>query len=207
MTIDGNKAPRPRHPDADGLSPAPFLVEISMKKLVLAVLCISLLSACPMPGGPSPANPSPITSNETKCSLLVELAAPAPEPQQWTGELPQGSATSAWVLIGVGDPATSWVLVLVEPDKLAAVASFSLTKEEERREAITKVAAQQFNFPQILLAILGSVRPFPQPGPPGDPGRWIYRRAVSTAVSERRIQNELRELGALQSKPQSHVQQ
>jgi hypothetical protein len=203
----GTKPPGPVIPNADGLSPAPFLVEISMKKLVLAVLCISLLSACPMPGGPSPANPSPVTSSETKCSLLVELAAPAPEPQQWTGELPQGSATSAWVLIGVDDPATSWVLVLVEPDKLAAVAAFSLKKEEERRDAITKVAAQQLNFPQILLAVLGSVRPFPQPGPPGEPGKWIFQRAVSTAVSERKIQNELRELGELQSKPQSHLQQ
>jgi hypothetical protein len=181
-------------------------VEISMKKLVLAVLCVSLLSACPMTGGPSPANPSPVTSSETKCSLLVELAAPAPEPQQWTGELPQGSATSAWVMIGVGDPATSWVLVLVEPDKLAAVASFSLKKEEERRDAIIKISAQQLNFPKILLAVLGSVRPFPQPGPPGDPGQWIYRRAVSTAVAERGIQDELQERLELQSKPQSHVQ-
>jgi hypothetical protein len=170
-----------------------------MKKLAIAVLCSLSLSACPMTNNTGSTTQNPAKPSQADCSLLVELEGPEPVVQPWDGQLQEGSSTSAWVLSTVDDKDPKWLLMLVEVDKRAVTAAYLLTNDEERIDAIGKVSEMQRRIPNLFLAILGGVRPFPQPGPPGEPGEWILRQALSTAVAERRIRNELG--GLMQQQP------
>lgn len=168
-----------------------------MKKFALAVhfvlvapvaLAALLLAACPMNGGEpattqTPGDPvasSPLDS--AGCQCAEELNGPGPAVQAWQGDLPEPRDGTGWVLQQFDEE--QWLLTLIELDKKEVLISFHLTKEEERRDAINRIADQQVKWPQILFGILGGLRPIPQPGPPGEPGDH-YRRGLNTLLGMR----------------------
>jgi hypothetical protein len=166
-----------------------------MKKLAIAVLSSLLLSACAMTGSNTPpTTPPPVTPSQEPCSPLVDLAAPEPTPQPWEGDLPDGSPTAAWVLATLDEKDQKYLLMLVEPEKKAVVIAFLLNDIGQRTEALQKVAEAQIRVPSLFNAVITGVRPFPQPGPPGEPGKWVFQQALSLVVAEQRIRAELQGL-------------
>jgi hypothetical protein len=143
-----------------------------MKKFALAVLSALLLAACPMTGGTPPTTPTPAdptTPNQpTGCLCTEKLNGAGPAVQPWQGDLPEPRNGTGWVLQKFDEE--QWLLTLIELDKKEVLVSYHLTAQQERRDAVSKIADQQVDWPQILFAVLGGLRPIPQPGPPGEPG-------------------------------------
>lgn len=157
-----------------------------MKKLALTAL-FALLSACPMPGNDPATTPASQGSTQDPsteaCLQPISLVRPGPEVQQWTGELPANPPQrSAYVVMPINEERTEFLLVLTYPDKKEILSSFYLPSVKDKIAAVNQINAQIINYPQILLAVLGGLRPLPQPGPPGEPGR-AYHLALNVGNS------------------------
>jgi hypothetical protein len=157
-----------------------------MKKFALAVLSALLLAACPMTGGTPPTTPTPADPNAPNqpagCLCEEQLNGPGPAVQPWQGDLPEPKLGTGWVLQQFDEE--QWLLTLIELDQKEVLVSFHLKGQQDRRDAINKVADQQVAWPTIVFAILGGLRPIPQPGPPGEPGEH-YRRGLNTLLGMR----------------------
>lgn len=154
-----------------------------MKKLALPAL-FSLLAACLTQSNDSSTTPSPSESTEDQPAEISCLApidpVNVPEVQQWTGALPDNPpARSVYVIQPIDDTNQQFLLTLTYPIKKEILAAYLLPTMKDKIDAMNKISQQTFNYPQILLAVLGGLRPLPQPGPPGQPG-IAYKKALTT---------------------------
>lgn len=118
----------------------------------------AVLSGCPMPG--SPARPDPTPTPADSCFKPVEMAAPPPEVQDWSGQLPPAASDQVeWVLAPAGDKDESWLLMQVEPIRRVVV---SLTKlgQSDRGAVFIALGNSKVSVPGTI----GGPRP---PNPPG----------------------------------------
>lgn len=152
-----------------------------MKNLAIAVAFALLLSACPMTGTTTPTTPSPTTPSPTngECLPPATPQAPLPEIQPWTGQLPAAPPETIWVLAPLDDQESQWLLAAVLVEKKAVAAGVALTSDQVA-DVVKALTLQQVATPRAALAVLGSLRPIPQPGPPGEPALW---RAFNAAAA------------------------
>lgn len=155
-----------------------------MKKLALPAL-FSLLAACLTQSNDSSTTPNPSEATEDQPAEISCLApidpVSSPAVQQWTGVLPENPpARSVYVIQPLDDSNQQFLLTLTYPTKKEILAAYLLPSLQEKLDAMNKISQQTFNYPQILLAVLGGLRPLPQPGPPGQPG-IAYKKALNAA--------------------------
>lgn len=155
-----------------------------MKNLAIAVAFALLLSACPMTGSTPPTTPSPTTPSPADgvCLPPAMPEAPLPKIQPWTGQIPAAPLETIWVLAPLDDQESQWLLAGVLLDKREVSAGVALTSDQVA-DVVKALTTQQVATPRSALAILGSLRPIPQPGPPGEPGALL--RAYNAAAALR----------------------
>lgn len=166
-----------------------------MKKLALTAL-FALLSACPMPGNDPATTPYPAQEvGPEACPGPIDPANPNQGVQEWKGQLPDSPPPrSVYVLMPLDEERQAYLLTLTLPEKKEIIASYYLRNQEERANAMNLVNEQVVNWPHILTAVLGGLRPLPQPGPPGQP--WLaFQRSLTVANqlvwSEMHLQDKL----------------
>lgn len=154
--------------------------------LVTAVLAFAL-AACP--GG----TPQPQQPQSPQPAQLVELKEPPPPPQPWNGEVTvQPTAGSVWVLAPVKDGQEQWLLILVDVQTQLVQASYEVAAQA-RLQALERATGSTSISSGIETVIIGSIQgPGPRPGPAGEPGDFIYLRALNVAAAAVNINNELR---------------
>lgn len=158
--------------------------EIPMNAKILAVLVLTFaLAGCP---GPTPGG-STLPTDKGDCFTLVkEPGVPAPEPQPWTGELPNASADAIWVISPVDSQGAEWVVTPVNAER-AAVEAVVVVKRQTLPEIREKLDIREAITIQLGLKVLSIWRPNPPPpGPPGFPP-GLLRRAVNVAMGFRDV--------------------
>ncbi len=151
-----------------------------MKNLALATL-FALLAACLNQSNDPTTTPIPSETTDDQPAEISCLAtidpANVPEVQAWSGQLPDSPPErSVYVIQPIDD--SKFLLTLVYPIKKEIIAAYLLESVEEKLDATSKINDQAGHWPQILLAVLGGLRPLPQPGPPGQP--WAaYKKALN----------------------------
>jgi hypothetical protein len=170
-----------------------------MKKLALTAL-FALLSACPMPGNDPATTPNPPQKvGPEACPGPIDPANPNHEVQEWKGQLPDSPPPrSVYVLMPLDEQQQAFLLTLTYPEKKEIIASYYLKNPEERTHAMHLVAEQVIAWPHILSAVLGGLRPLPQPGPPGEPG-LAYQRSLTMA--NQMVWSEMHFQGKLEQQP------
>lgn len=166
-----------------------------MKEFAVLFALVTLLSACPMT---TPDRPTTPTAKQCPEDVLVptKLSAPPPPVEAWTGVLPTPpSPNVVWVLSPIDLEEKRWLLSMAEVEKDYIAYNF-LLEAQQVGDAISKINAPSVATPRAALAILGVIRPIPQPGPPGEPDLYNQRTLnlgkavvwsnglVSNAVSE-----------------------
>ncbi len=144
----------------------------------LALVAGLLLTACPMTSGKPPATPENPSSDDKNCLSPVLPEEPLPDLEPWTGEVPPTTPGTIWVIAPLDEQGNDHLLTLVQPEKGAVVKTIGL-KGAELADATQKLT--EARVPMIANAGLGSLRPVPQPGPPGEPKLWAIRFSLNAA--------------------------
>jgi hypothetical protein len=144
----------------------------------LAVIAGLLLTACPMTSGKPPATPENPSSDDKNCLQPALPEEPLPDLEPWTGEVPPTAPGTIWVIAPLDEQGDDHLLTLVQPEKGAVVKTIGL-KAKDLTAATQKMA--EARLPLIAFAGLGSLRPVPQPGPPGEPKLWAIRFSLNAA--------------------------
>ncbi len=139
-----------------------------MKTAAFTLVCAFLLSACQMAGNKPPNSPTEPSSAPESCLAAATPAEPLPSLEPWSGALPPSIPGAVWVLTPMDDKGQDRVLAMVVPEKGVVLKAISV-KAEQYPEAVQLLTAAEIDMPLIMFAVLGGVRPYPQPGPLGVP--------------------------------------
>lgn len=148
-----------------------------MKARFLALIAIATaLTGCPGTTTIGPTNPG-----GRDCFRPVPLTQPMPDPQPWTGDLPELTAAHVVWVRSVEDPQVNqWLFTAVDVDNRKIVAAFTV----DGRQLDAAIAKVEVRAEIVIHIGIKDIRIWgPSPPPPGPPGKpWRMLQHLNSAL-------------------------